>query len=219
MLMPRRFWIRRTSAIFIAVVLLSFSASTWAIEEIQPATVKPQQIELTVDKAFVLPIPEPLKAADEIRVTIASPEIADFIFVPKMDKWHRPKFIYIKGMRPGETNMSLWIGNRLVQVYDLKVTYNIVRLKESLNNLLPDEEEIRVYATHDSIVLSGSVSSTVNLDEALALAEAFTPERSKVRNLLTVTGVHQVMLEVTIAEMGLLGFFVGRPLTMAQLLV
>jgi pilus assembly protein CpaC len=201
MLMPRRFWIRRTSAICIAVVLLSFSASTWAIEEIQPATVKPQQIELTVDKAFVLPIPEPLKAADEIRVTIASPEIADFIFVPKMDKWHRPKFIYIKGMSPGETNMSLWIGNRLVQVYDLKVTYNIVRLKESLNNILPDEEDIRVYATHDSIVLSGSVSSAENLDEALALAEAFTPGESKVRNLLAVTGVHQVMLEVTMAEM------------------
>jgi pilus assembly protein CpaC len=45
------------------------------------------------------------------------------------------------------------------------------------------------------------VSSTENLDEALALAAAFTPRQSKVRNLLTVTGVHQVMLEVTIAEM------------------
>jgi pilus assembly protein CpaC len=58
-----------------------------------------------------------------------------------------------------------------------------------------------VYGTHDSIVLSGTISSAENLDEALALAEAFTPPKSKVLNLLTVTGVHQVMLEVTIAEM------------------
>lgn len=201
MLKRRSVWISATMAVAVAVGLLGNCASISAAEEVLQQTEKPQRIELTVDKAFVLPIPEPLRAADEIRVTIAAPEIADFIFVPKLTKWQRPRFIYIKGVSPGETNMSLWIGTRLVQVYDLKVTYNIVRLKESLHEMLPEEDGIRVYATHDTIVLSGTVSSTENLDEALALANSFTPRKSKVRNLLTVTGVHQVMLEVTIAEM------------------
>ncbi|MBW2173800.1 MAG: type II and III secretion system protein family protein [Deltaproteobacteria bacterium] len=201
MLMPRRFWIGGTIAAGLAIVLLIFSADTWAAEEVQPDIQKTQRIELVVDKAFVLPIPAPLKKSDQIRVTIAAPEIADFIFIPQLRKGSRPKFIYIKGVSPGETNLSLWIGDRLVSVYDLQVTYNILQLKERLHNILPDEKEIRVYGTHDSIVLSGTISSAENLDEALALAEAFTPPKSKVLNLLTVTGVHQVMLEVTIAEM------------------
>jgi pilus assembly protein CpaC len=200
MLMPRRFWIGGTIAAGLAIVLLIFSADTWAAEEVQPDIQKTQRIELVVDKSFVLPIPEPLKKSDQIRVTIAAPEIADFIFIPQIGKGRRPQFIYIKGKSPGETNLTLWIGNRLVSVYDLQVTYNILRLKERLHNILPDEKEIRVYGTHDSIVLSGTISSAENLDEALALAEAFTPPKSKVLNLLTVTGVHQVMLEVTIAE-------------------
>jgi pilus assembly protein CpaC len=179
---------------------LIFSAGTWAADEVQREIQKTQRIELVVDKAFVLPIPEPLRRSDEIRVTIAAPEIADFIFIPRMTATQRPRFIYIKGVSPGETNLSLWIGNRLVSNYDLQVTYNILQLKERLHNILPDEKEIRVYATHDSIVLSGMVSSTENLSEALALAEAFTPPKSNVRNLLKVAGVHQVMLEVRIAE-------------------
>jgi pilus assembly protein CpaC len=201
MLMPRRFWIGGTIAAGLAIVLLIFSVGTWAADDVQPEIQKTQRIELVVDKAFVLPIPEPLKKSDRIRVTIAAPEIADFIFIPKIGKGSRPKFIYIKGVSPGETNLSLWIGDRLVSVYDLQVTYNILQLKERLHNILPDEEEIRVYATHDSIVLSGTVSNTENLSEALALAEAFTPPKSNVRNLLKVAGVHQVMLEVRIAEM------------------
>ncbi len=200
MLMPRKFWIGGTIAAGLAIVLLIFSAGTWAADDVQPEIQKTQRIELVVDKAFVLPIPEPLKKSDRIRVTIAAPEIADFIFIPKVGKGSRPKFIYIKGVSPGETNLTLWIGDRLVSVYDLQVTYNILQLKERLHNILPDEEEIRVYATHDSIVLSGTVSSTENLSEALALAEAFTPPKSNVRNLLKVAGVHQVMLEVKFAE-------------------
>ena len=200
MLMPRRFLIGGTVATGLAIVLLIFSAGTWAADEVQPKIQKTQRIELVVDKAFVLPIPEPLSRSDEIRVTIAAPEIADFIFIPRMTATQRPRFIYIKGVSPGETNLSLWIGNRLVSNYDLQVTYNILQLKERLHNILPDEKEIRVYATHDSIVLSGMVSSTENLSEALALAEAFTPPKSNVRNLLKVAGVHQVMLEVKFAE-------------------
>ena len=201
MLKPRRFWIRGAVGVSLAIVLLSFSAGTWAIEDVQLEMMKPQRIELVVDKGFVLPIPEAVRTSGQIRVTIAEPEIADFIFVPRMTSVTRPKFLYIVGLKPGETNLSLWIGTRLVAHYDLKVTFNILQLKESLHNILPGETDIRVYGTHDSIVLSGSVSSTESLDEALALAEAFTPPKSKVRNLLAVTGVHQVMLEVTIAEM------------------
>jgi len=199
MLMPRRFWIKGTVAVGLAVVLLVFSARAFAADDMQQDVTKPQRLELVVDKAFVLPIPEPVRESEKVRVTIASPEIADFLFIPGMGKGVRPKFIYLKGKKPGMTNLTLWIGERLVGVYDLEVTYGVLRLKENLHEILPDEKDIRVFATHDSIVLSGMVSSTENLSEVLALAQAMTTEQ-KIVNLMQVTGIHQVMLEVTIAE-------------------
>lgn len=72
------------------------------------------------------------------------------------------------------------------------------QLKAKLREVLPDED-VRITATHDSITLFGEVSSAINQSRALALAEAYAPK--KVINLLQVSGVHQVMLEVRVAEM------------------
>ncbi|MEW6333635.1 MAG: type II and III secretion system protein family protein, partial [Thermodesulfobacteriota bacterium] len=58
---------------------------------------------------------------------------------------------------------------------------------------------IRVTPTGESITLSGVVSSATNLSQVLALSESHYPKR--VINLLEVGGMHQVMLEVRVAEM------------------
>ena len=50
------------------------------------------------------------------------------------------------------------------------------------------------------ITLLGKVSNNANLSRALVLANAYAPE-GKVNNLMEVGGTHQVMLEVTVAEM------------------
>jgi pilus assembly protein CpaC len=57
-----------------------------------------------------------------------------------------------------------------------------------------------VTAMHDTIALSGRVSSASNLNHALMLAQSYVPE-GKVNNLVEVRGVQQVMLEVRVAEM------------------
>ncbi|MDI7258525.1 MAG: BON domain-containing protein [Thermodesulfobacteriota bacterium] len=82
---------------------------------------------------------------------------------------------------------------------DLEVSRGVSRLKETLHKILPEEKDIKVTATHDHITLSGTVSSMSNLSQVLALAESHFPK--KVINLLEVAGVHQVMLEVRVAEM------------------
>jgi len=74
------------------------------------------------------------------------------------------------------------------------------RLKQQLHALLPGEESLRVISTNNSITLSGKISSASNLSQALALAQSYAPE-GKVNNLVEVGGVHQVMLEVRVAEM------------------
>jgi len=78
-------------------------------------------------------------------------------------------------------------------------------LKQKLNEILPKEKELRVIASHNSVTLSGRVSNAASLSQAMALAEAYAPgkgkEKQNVNNLVTIGGVHQVMLEVRIAEM------------------
>jgi len=127
------------------------------------------------------------------RVSIADREIADFNLLS-------PREIYITGMKAGITNLTLWEGKDKLKIYDLEVTYDISRLKQKLHEMLPEETDIRVASFDDSITLTGRVSSTAKLSQALAIAGGYAP-KGKVRNLLEVAGVHQVMLEVRISEM------------------
>jgi pilus assembly protein CpaC len=66
--------------------------------------------------------------------------------------------------------------------------------------ILPAEKELRIAAANDSLTLSGKVTNAAALGQAVALAKAYAPE-GKVTNLVDVGGVHQVMLEVRVAEM------------------
>ena len=162
MFMPRKFWISGTVLFGLASILLIFSAGAWAGDNVQPEFQKPQfkLIELAVGKSDVLPIPESVKKSDHIRVTIAAPEIADFLFIPKVNRKSRVKNIYIKGKKAGATTLTLWKNGELFYVYDVEVNYDISLLKQRLHEVLPDERDIRIFATKDSITLSGTISST-----------------------------------------------------------
>ncbi len=74
-----------------------------------------------------------------------------------------------------------------------------IQLKETLYRLLPEEKDLKITATQENVMLSGTVSSAANLAQVLAITESYYPK--KIINLLEVAGVHQVMLEVRVAEM------------------
>ncbi|HEY7493316.1 MAG TPA: type II and III secretion system protein family protein [Candidatus Tectomicrobia bacterium] len=146
----------------------------------------PQHIELAKGKSLVIDAPILLK-----RVSLADPEIADALVIS-------PRQLYLTGKAVGTTNLTLWEENgRVFAMYDLVVSLDLSRLKEQFHEILP-REDIRVTATHDVITLFGNISSTAKLAQALDVAHAFAPK--KVVNLLQVAGVHQVMLEVRVAE-------------------
>ena len=67
---------------------------------------------------------------------------------------------------------------------DIEVYADISQLKEVLYKILPEEKDIKVTPTNDNVTLSGTVSSTSNLSQALSLAETYYPK--KVVNLLEV---------------------------------
>ena len=84
-------------------------------------------------------------------------------------------------------------------LYDIEVAPDLTRLKRLIGELMPDETGVEVRSANAAIALSGTIKSEANLKRLVTLAEAHAP--GKVLNLVQVGGVHQVMLEVKVAEM------------------
>jgi pilus assembly protein CpaC len=154
-----------------------------------------RKLTLAVGKSTVVESAESIR-----RVSVASPEIADTIALSARQ-------VYVTGKASGVTTITLWgDANRISAVFDVEILPDVAALKEKIHQIFPGEKDINVLATHDSITLSGTVSSTGNLTQLVRLAEAYAPVdknpgKPKVLSLVEVGGVHQVMLEVRVAEM------------------
>ncbi len=132
-------------ACFILVLICSLVLTTSAMsgDTLVSSTTEAERIELAVGKSLTLRSGQAAK-----RVSIAQPEIADFILIS-------PKEIYITGKSVGATNLTLWQDGKVVSVYDLEVGYDIAGLKQKLASMLPDEKDMQVFSTGNSITLSG----------------------------------------------------------------
>lgn len=132
-----------------------------------------QQVSLVVGKSTVVDLPVPIK-----RASLADPQIADAIVLT-------PKQIYVTGKGYGTTNLTLWgKDDQVLAIFDLDVGVDLLRLKQHLAELLPDETNIHLRGTHDHVSISGTVSSEGRLHQVLSVAEAYAPK--KVLNFLKV---------------------------------
>jgi len=157
----------------------------------------PEKLSLMVGESKIIKINE--KQGPAAKVELVDPKVADAIVLT-------PWQIYISAKAPGITTLVLR-GKDGAAFYtvDLEVYSDIPRLlshlKETFYKILPEEKDIKVTANGDHITLFGTVSSTSNLSQVLAITQSYLPKDGKVINLLEVAGVHQVMLEVRVAEM------------------
>jgi Flp pilus assembly secretin CpaC len=132
-----------------------------------------QQVSLFVGKSTVVDMPVAIK-----RASLADPQIADAIVLS-------PKQIYVTGKGYGSTNLTLWgKDDQVLAIFDLDVGVDLTRLKQHLDELLPDETNLRLKGTNDHVTVSGTVSSESRLTQVLAVAEAYAPK--KVLNFLKV---------------------------------
>jgi pilus assembly protein CpaC len=132
-----------------------------------------QQVSLVVGKSTVVDLSVPIK-----RASLADPQVADAIVLS-------PKQIYVTGKGYGTTNLTIWgREDQIIAVFDLDVGIDLVRLKQHLAELLPDETNIHLKGTHDHVTISGTVSSDGRLHQVLAVAEAYAPK--KVLNFLKI---------------------------------
>lgn len=144
-------------------------------------------IKVAVNRAIVMESETPFA-----ELSVANPGIADIATLSD-------RTIYVLGKSPGRTTLTLLAADgKLLANVDVHVSPDLAEFKERLREILP-REPIEVRTANDGIVLSGRVSGLQQLERALELAERYAPER--VTNLMTVGGIHQVMLKVRFAEM------------------
>jgi Flp pilus assembly secretin CpaC len=132
-----------------------------------------QQVSLVVGKSTVVNMPVAIK-----RASLADPKIADAMVLS-------PKQIYVTGKGYGSTNLTLWgQDGQVLAILDLDVGVDLIRLKQQLAELLPDETNIRLRGTHDHVTVFGTVSNEARLSQILAVTEAYAPK--KVLNFLKI---------------------------------
>lgn len=151
------------------LVLALISAGQIQAEELSRVKLdptSPQKVTLVVGKSIIIGTPEPVK-----RVSLVTPEIADAMVLT-------PRQIYLTGKGPGTTNVTIWEkDDRVSAILQVEVSPDISRFKEALYRILPEEKEVQVTATHESITLSGSVSSTTSLSQVWPWRNRIFPRR------------------------------------------
>lgn len=160
------------------------------------ATSPTAPVAVTVGEAHVMNFERRLE-----RVAIADPNVADYVLVG-------PSELYVVGKQAGATNLVLWQGQQAPRTIPIRVDLNVEPLRQSLAQLLPQEQDLRIGSTGHTVVVSGSVADIVVADTVDRLAKAFAGGSGKdgaaagerFINLLKVRSPQQVMLQVRIAE-------------------
>jgi pilus assembly protein CpaC len=109
-----------------------------------------------------------------------------------------PTELFFLARRTGTMNVVLQSADGRCLVKDMVVTIDPVAIQAKLFEVMPSEK-VNVRAAENAIILTGTVTDSVALDQVVTLASAYG-DGKRVVNFLRVGSAQQVMLEVKIAE-------------------
>jgi pilus assembly protein CpaC len=124
-------------------------------------------------------------------VLVADPKIANAVV-------RSAQRAYIIGATVGQTNVVFFDADgQQVASYDIAVKRDLNGVRAALKQTLPG---IQIEGIGDSVILTGSVSSPIEAQQAGDIAARLVGGADKVVNSIVVRGRDQVMLKVTVAE-------------------
>jgi pilus assembly protein CpaC len=145
-------------------------------------------LSLGIGKSVVIDLPRDIKD-----VLVADPKIANAVV-------RSSQRAYIIGAAIGQTNIVFFDANgQQIAAYDIAVTRDLNGVRAALRQMMPNAD-IRIEGVGDGVVLSGSVSSPIEAQQAADVAGRLVGGGDKVVNSIIVRGRDQVMLKVTVAE-------------------
>ncbi len=148
-----------------------------------------QELTLLRGKARILRL-----VVDVRDVLVANPDIADVVI-------RTPRLIYVLGREVGDTNVFFFDdgGNEILRL-NVRVELDLGALRAVLEQVLPDED-VRVSAVDQNIILTGRVTSAKVVDDVRELSRRFVAGDANIINMLDVDAEQQVLLRVRVAEM------------------
>jgi pilus assembly protein CpaC len=143
-------------------------------------------LSLGIGKSMVVDLPRDVKD-----VLVADPKIANAVI-------RSPQRAYIIGGAVGQTNVVFFDGDgQQIASYDIAVKRDLNGVRAALRQSMPG---IQIEGVGDSVLLTGSVSSPIEAQQAGEVAARLVGGAEKVVNSIVVRGRDQVMLKVTVAE-------------------
>ena len=145
-------------------------------------------LPLGIGKSVVVDLPGDIKD-----VLVADPKIANAVV-------RTARRAYIIGATVGQTNIVFFdAAGQQIAAYDIAVTRDLNGVRAALKATMPNAD-IRIEGVGDGVMLTGSVSSPIEAQQAGDLAVRLAGDNTKVVNSIVVRGRDQVMLKVTVAE-------------------
>jgi pilus assembly protein CpaC len=145
-------------------------------------------LALGIGKSAVIDLPR-----DSKDVLVADPKIANAVV-------HSAQRAYIIGTAVGQTNVVFFDADgQQIAAYDIAVKRDLNGVRATLKQAMPNAD-IQIDGVGDGVVLTGSVSSPIEAQQAGDLAARLAGGADKVVNSIAVQGRDQVMLKVTVAE-------------------
>jgi pilus assembly protein CpaC len=153
-----------------------------------PPGVTGYELDVGVGKSQVLETP-----GVYTDLMVGDPKVADVVPLTTHS-------VYVVGKGVGATSLTIYgPGKRMIATVDVVVDPDVADLQTRLREILPNERDVSLRMSNESLIVSGTVGSAEALHHVLELAESYAP--GKVINMLGVEGSQQVQLEVRFVEM------------------
>jgi pilus assembly protein CpaC len=190
----RTFLVRALSFSAVAALTLNpaltpvVAAESAAIPFVGGGSAKMRFLALGIGKSVVLDLPRDIKD-----VLVADPKIANAVV-------RSANRAYIIGSAVGQTNVVFFDADgQQIAAYDIAVKRDLNGVRAALKQTMP-YAGIQIEGVGDGVMLTGSVSSPIEAQQAGDLAARLVGGADKVVNSIAVRGRDQVMLKVNVSE-------------------
>src|SRR5690349_10628584 len=147
--------------------------------------VRTRFLSLGIGKSVVVDLPRDVKD-----VLVADPKIANAVI-------RSSQRAYIIGSAVGQTNVVFFDAEgQQVASYDIAIKRDLNGIRAALRSL----SGVQIEGVGDGVLLTGSVSSPIEAQQAADVATKLVGAADKVVNSIVVRGRDQVMLKVHVAE-------------------
>jgi pilus assembly protein CpaC len=190
----RPFLVRALSFLAAAALMADMASTPVAASDERPVApvadmpAKVRFLAIGIGKSVIIDFPRDVKD-----VLVADPKVANAVV-------RSPQRAYIIGAAVGQTNVVFFDSEgRQISSYDIAVKRDLNGVRSALRQMLPGAA-IQAEGVGDGVMLTGSVSSPIEAQQAGDLAARLVGGADKVVNSIVVRGRDQVMLKVTVAE-------------------